>query len=123
MRKLQPAEKYIALKQRWNIANKTEANITLHISIALNVFPHVMKLRSFLGLLINLPLCFRFGEQNVRVCCNATHLLYVNVTFCHLSLEDFIHLFKEVFYANAMHCITPSKANRLKMKNCIYTVY
>lgn len=34
------------------------------------------------------------SDDQQAVCCNASHLLYVNVAFCHLSLEDFIHLSK-----------------------------
>lgn len=78
MRKLQAAEKYIALKRIWRIANKIEANITSHNSIALKVFFHVVKLRYFLEL-VNLPLCFRFGEQRPSTRCLVVSKQYVEM--------------------------------------------
>lgn len=100
MRKLQAAGKYIALKQRGKIANRTGAKKASRINRAFNMFLGAMKRRYFLGLVINQPLCIWRAEcvswmsddQQV-VCCNAAHLLHANVAFCYLSSVDFIHVF------------------------------
>ena len=65
MRKLPATEKCIALKQMRKIANKTEANGSERKMFLWCKKNRYFKNIFFLGLVINLPFCFRFREQKV----------------------------------------------------------